>query len=155
MANLTANTFIRSHGRGMTSVTESWPVTNALQLYAGSLVFVDQATGLVVKPADTATFRFLGMCVESKLGDTAATPRVEVGVNTEGMTLENVDVVGLDNVNDVGDYVFIATTDNPNDLTLTATANTKAIGVLTRYYASGTKGDVRLFTPAEYATIQA
>lgn len=154
MANLTAATFFRSHNT-KAEAYEAWRVTNALQLRAGSLVFVDQATGLVVKPADTATFRFLGIVVRDVLGNTAALPPTEAEINVSGLTLERVTVAGVDAIDDVGDMVFIASTDNPNDMSLTPTVNTKAVGVVTRWYNSGTLCDVRLFAPGEYMGVPA
>lgn len=146
MANLTANTFFRGHGRGlMPNATERYILTNAVTVYVGSLLMVD-ANGLLIKPSDVATNRFIGVSVEQKVGDGTSF----IGVNTEGLTLEQVTVTGVSSQAAVGDAVYIATTDNPNDLQVAATTNTKPVGYITRWY-SGTICDVRLMSPAEYA----
>ena len=148
MANLTQATLFDTISRGFQD-SVSIIATNAIQFYAGGLVFVDNATGRVVKPADTATFRFLGIVKKDVLGNTAATPPTEVEVNCSGETMQRVTVATVASQADVGDLVYIGTTDNPNDMTRTATANTKACGVITRWY-SGTTCDVKLFTKMEH-----
>jgi hypothetical protein len=148
MANLTKATTWDQISRGFVD-QQAHQATNAVQFYAGGLVFLDRATGRVVKPADTATYEFLGLVKRNVLGDTSATPIPEVEVNTSGDTLQRVTVTGASAITDVGDRVYIASTDNPNDLTKTATTNTGPIGWITRWY-SGTTCDVKLMTPAEY-----
>jgi hypothetical protein len=148
MANLTQATAFDTFNRGFEDQLSA-QATNAVQFYAGGLVFLDRATGRIVKPADTATYEFLGMVKRDVLGDTSASPIKEVEVNTGGLTLQRVTVTGVTAVTDVGDRVYIATTDNPNDMTKTATTNTGPIGTITRWY-SGTTCDVRLMTPTEY-----
>lgn len=148
MANLAAATAFDTINRGFED-QQSHQATNAVQFYAGGLVFLDRATGRVVKPADTATFEFLGMVKKDVLGDTGATPIKEVEVNTSGLILQRVTVTGVTAITNVGDRAYIATTDNPNDLQVAVTTNTGPIGVITRWY-SGTTCDVRLMTPTEY-----
>lgn len=148
MANLTAATAFDTINRGYED-QQSHQATNAVQFYAGGLVFLDRATGRVVKPADTATFEFLGMVKRDVLGDTSASPIKEVEVNTSGLIIQRVTVTGASAITDVGDRAYIATTDNPSDMTKTATTNTGPIGVITRWY-SGTTCDVKLMTPMEY-----
>ena len=53
---------------------------------------------------------------------------------------------GVDNIDDVGDLVYMTADDT---LTLTATTNTKAIGFVCKYYGSSTLCDVQTFTPGE------
>ena len=149
MANLTANTIQPSLPR---AGRESYTLTNALQVFAGSLVCLDTTTGLVIKPTDLATCKFLGIALEDKLGNTSATPPVEVRINTEGETLKQQAIATFATQSKVGSLVFAATTDNPADFTTVAATNMKAVGVATRFYSSGI-GDVKLFTPAEHLAL--
>ena len=123
------------------------PVTNAVQIFAGSFCFLSETTGLLVAWADLAANKFVGIATEDMLG-TASNP--EVNINDSGEILENVDVVGVDNINDVGDLVFAS---SDNDLTLTANTNQKAVGKVVKYHGSGTKCDVLLFTSMEHSAL--
>lgn len=145
---LSTDSIRASHG-GSPTGTESYVITNTSVIFAGALVGIDQSTGLLVKWADTANFRFLGVAVRGATGLTAGTPPVEAEVNTSGVTLERVTATGLDATADVGDLVH-ATDDDT--LTLTAGANTSAIGRVVRFHG-GTSGDVKLFTPDEYRAL--
>jgi hypothetical protein len=148
MANLTQAKAWDTFNRGFED-QRAEQATNAIQFYAGGLVFLDRATGRVVKPADTATFEFMGLVKRDVLGNTSATPIPEVEVNTSGLTIQRVTVTGVSAITHVGDRVYITSTDNPSDFTLTATTNTGPVGVVTRWY-SGTTCDVQLMTPSEY-----
>lgn len=143
MANLTANTVIKTASRG----TRAYVVRNGVQLYAGALVCLD-ADGFLTNCADTAGFRFVGVLLEDVLGNTSATPPVEGRVDTSGLVLLNRDVFVVSAQSDVNSLVY-TTTGNPADMTLTATTNLKAVGYVTRWYSS-TKCDVQLFTDAEH-----
>lgn len=149
MANLTANKVWPTRDNGAQSARGAYQATNGVTFYGGSLVFLDMATGRAVKPADTATFVFKGLAMKQVTGDTAASPIPEVEVNEAGVTIEKVTVTGVSAITHVGDRVYIATTDNAADFTLTATTNTGPIGVITRWY-SGTTCDVQLMTPNQY-----
>ncbi len=142
MAALTTDVVRSSHNRGIFSgVGQATSV-----FFAGGFVGLDNADGLVKEWADTATFRWLG--VVTKKADTNVTSPItpEVNVNTSGIILERITVAGVGAQSEVGELVFAS---NDNDLTLTPTANTKAIGRVQRFH-SGTIVDVILFTPSEY-----
>lgn len=146
MTNLTAarNCTTRESTGGPANII-AVPGTNAVVFYAGGFVCLDTATGLAVKPADTATFHFLGIVRKTVTAD-GAQGDSEVTVITGPLALVRYNVVGVDNINDVGDLVYLT---DDNVLTLSATANTKAIGYVSRYYGSSTLCDVELFAPGE------
>jgi hypothetical protein len=146
MGNLTANAIQQSAPR---AGHESYVLTNALQVWAGSLLCIDQTTGLVIKPTDLATCKFLGLALTDALGNTSATPPVEIRLNTEGETLRNQTIASFTTQAKVGSLVFNASSDNPADFTTVAPTNMKAVGVAVRFISSGV-GDVKLFTPAEH-----
>lgn len=145
MAVLAANTFHKTRERGELR----FPVTNGVTLWVGSLVFHSDSTGLCVSWADLAANKFVGVAKEKVVG-TASNP--EVTVNDTGLILEQITVTGISAIDDVGDLVY-ATNDNPNDCTLTAATNQKAIGKVVKWHNSGTKCDVQLFTAAEHAAL--
>lgn len=124
----------------------SYKVTNGVQVYAGSLVGLNIATGYAVLWADTANFRFLGIALNKVLGNISAIPVPEVEVLEDGARLINVSVTGVSDITSIGALVY-ATDDNT--FTLTPGSNTKAVGHITKWY-SGANCDVALFTPDEY-----
>lgn len=142
MANLSANTTYRTTRRG----TRSYIVANTVQIYAGALVCTN-AGGFLTNCADTAGNRFVGVALHDALGDTSATPNIEVQVDTSGLCIINTSVAGAAAQSDVNSLVYVGTS-NPADLTLTATTNLKAVGYVTRWY-SGTLCDVQLFAEEE------
>jgi hypothetical protein len=146
MANLTVSTLPPTSPR---AGRESYTLTNALQVFAGSLLCLDTTTGLVIKPTDAATCKFLGLALTDALGNTGVTPPVEVRINTEGEILRNQTIATFATQAKVGSLVFNATTDNPADFTTVAATNMKAVGVAVRFVSAGV-GDVKLFTPAEH-----
>lgn len=131
--------------------TESYVITNALQIYAGGAVGIDDGTGLLVNWSDVATKNWLGIAQQEVLGNTSASPPAEVSVDCEGQILQRVAVTGASAQGDVGDLVYL-TSSNFADLTKTATTNVNAIGSIVRWYSS-TTCDVRLFTPDEYRAL--
>ena len=149
MANLSADTIQKSSPRGG---RESFVLTNALVVYAGSMLCMDTTTGLVIKPTDLATCKFLGYALEGKTGNTSATPPTEVRLNCEGETLKAQTIASFATQAKVGSLVYLASTDNPADFTTVAATNMKAVGIATRFISAGV-GDVRLFTPAEHAAL--
>jgi hypothetical protein len=124
----------------------SYKVTNALQIYAGSLVGIDSATGYAVLWGDTATYRFRGVALNKVKGDTAAVNIPEVEVNESGERLIGVSVAGVSSIASVGALVYAS---DDNTFTLTPGNNAKAIGHVTRWH-TGAICDVALFTPDEY-----
>lgn len=145
MADLTANKIYATKSRGGYSSYQAFEVTNGYTIWAGALVTV-LASGRAGTYADLATTKFKGVAVRKVVGDTSLTPIPEVEVDCSGLTLEAVDVTGVASIADVHKLVHM--TDNQT-MTLTAGANMKAIGVITRWY-TGTKCDVKLFTDAEH-----
>lgn len=152
MANLTANRNVETRAAdGTLGGVTSYPGTNAITFYAGGFACIDISTGLAVKAADTANYRFRGIVTRKVTAD-AAQGDNEVNVITGPIILVKAQVTGVDNQNDVGDRVY-ATDDQT--LTLTPTTNLNAIGVVERYYGSSTYCDVRLFSPAEHDALYA
>lgn len=117
------------------------PGANANVFYAGAYVQVDRSTGLVNEAADTANFVGFGIVQRHVTGD-AASGSNEVEILAGPFRLIDVNVTGVDNINDIGDPVY-ATADDT--LTLSSTSNTKPIGVVVRYYGSSTKCDVAVY----------
>jgi len=143
MANPTVDAIYETRPR---AGRQSAIVTNATQLVAGSLVCL-LSTGYVGFWDDGAASIFLGLCTESVLGNTSATPPTEAKVNTEGVTLRNITVAGTPTQAKVGDPVYSAD-GNVGSITLTIGALNHPIGYMSRYI-SATEQEVTLFTPTE------
>lgn len=141
MANLTAELTLPHRPRG----TTSYVVANGVTVYAGSLVGTD-LNGVLNKWDNVATTRFAGICQQTVVGNTGATPPVEARVNDTGVILKGVTVAGASSIATVNSPVYCQT-DNVADLTVTA-ATSKAIGFIVRYI-SGSINDVQLYTSAE------
>lgn len=137
MANLTASL------NYVDTTLDGLPVPTAasLQVYKGSIMGLDSATGLAVKFSDTATVRLLGI-------STAETLDVDARIDTRGVVLKRVNVTGVTAQTNVGGVVYVAT-DNPADFKTATNTNNKAVGWITRWY-SGTLCDVKLRTPESY-----
>jgi len=119
------------------------PATSGVTFYAGSYVRINRTTGLVVKPDATAALIGFGICERQVTGDgLAGRYEVEVLLGDGIMEIDQVNVTGVDNQNDVGDQVW-ATDDAV--LTLTDDTVSTPIGVVSRYYGSGTKCKVLLY----------
>ena len=119
--------------------------------YGGGMLIcpnADHADGLLDNWNNTATTRFLGVLLESVLGNTSASPAVAGKVDTSGVILQHVAVAGTPTQAKVGEPVFCAD-GNLAGLTMTATTS-PAIGLLT-FYRSASDCDVTLFTPEEQA----
>lgn len=140
MTNLSASLTVKTRPRGRTAVV----VKDATQLYAGALVGVADADGLLDNWNNTATTRFLGVLLENVLGATATL--VTGKVDTSGAILQHVAVAGTATQAKVGEPVYCAD-GNLAGLTMTATTS-PAIGLLT-YFRSTSDCDVTLFTPEE------
>jgi len=124
----------------------AFPLTNGVTVYAGALVGVDDSTGYAVEWADTANYIFAGVALRQAVGDTSASPVVDVDVNCGGMLLKKIAVTGVSAITNVGDKVY-ATDDNT--FTTSATSNVQEIGIITRWYSS-TTCDVQLYSLAQY-----
>lgn len=131
------------------TMVQAFQVTNASQIFAGSLVGVNNTTGLALAWTDVAAEQFVGVAMNGVTGDTTADEPPEVHVNVGGMVLKKVAVTGVTAVTDVGNQVF-ATDDNTFDLA--AGTNPNEVGLITRFY-SGTTCDIRLYSLAEYQGI--
>lgn len=142
MATLARDTVLAWRPRG----ARSYVVKNGVTLYAGALVGTD-ANGYLDKWLDTAGLKFEGILKEGCVGDTSATPKVEGKVDTSGPVLLSAAVAGATTQASVNAPVFCAS-DNPADMTLTATTNVAAIGKVVRWISSAVC-DVELFQPAE------
>lgn len=145
MAALSADATVQSRPRGQ----NSYVVTTSTVHYVGALVCVDRSTGKSVVPADTANFRFKGICTKAATGDGT----VEVPVDEGGRILERVSVASVSSIADVGDKVYLVN-DNPATLTHVATSNIGAIGYIVRWHTS-TTCDVQLFSAAEFEAMEA
>lgn len=146
MADLTKDTPRRTRQR---RYNNGHVLTNAVTVYAGSFIGLVRSTGRATKWADTAGLEFLGYAERGAVGDTSASPPVEVEVNEEGQVLEGVTVTGGSAITDNGDFVYAA---DDGLLTLTPTVNVGPIGKVLRWRTS-TNCDVRLFTPEEYQAL--
>lgn len=139
---LTADSFPETVARGVGSII----ALNGTTIYAGALVAID-ANGFATNWADTSGFVGLaGTALAQAIGDTSASPNVEVSLNTSGPIYAKVAVTGSTGQTDVGAKCYAT---DENTFNLSASTNVYAVGIVTRYY-SGTTCDVRLFTPAEY-----
>lgn len=143
MANLSADTVHESLPR---AGVRTYVLKNSEVVYGGSLIGID-ADGYAVKWSDAA-LSFAGVAFAGATGNTSASPKVEVRVNTSGTTLKNATVASVAQTN-VNDLVYCST-DNPADLVLTPTVTAPAVGKVVRYVSSGV-ADVELFASADAA----
>ena len=113
-------------------------VVNANQIFKGSLVGLDTATGRVRTWADVANLLVCGHAQEGGTGDAGGT--VAVAVSTGIRILQKVAVTGASALTDVGTAVH-ATDDNT--YTLTPGSNAPAVGTVVGFH-QGTTCDVLL-----------
>lgn len=146
MADLTKDTPRRTRQRRHNN---GHVLTNAVQVYHGSLIGLVRSTGRATKWSDTAGLEFLGYAERAALGDTSASPPVEVEVNEEGQVLEGVTVTGGSAITDNGDFVYAG---DDGSFTLTPTVNVGPVGKVVRWHTS-TTCTIRLFTPEEYQAL--
>lgn len=147
MTNLTANVVHETKPRGRRAVV----VKNAEPLYAGALVGVADADGLLSNWDNLATTRFLGLLLENVTGNTSASPPVTGRVDTSGKCLVGVAVAGTPTQAKLEEPVYCAD-GNPAGLTMNATTS-PAIGKLVRF-GTASDCDVQLYTPEEFAASQ-
>lgn len=150
MANLITDA---AYQAASTDQGRSYPLTDALQVYGGSLLAL-ASTGYLVKWADTAGLKFIGPSYVRALGDTSATGvgglGVEASVDVRGGIYRRVTVTGASAITDHHNAKVYCSTDNIDDATLTPTVNVGAIGEVVRWH-SGTTCDIKLYTPEQYA----
>jgi len=120
----------------------SYVVVSGDTIYAGSLVGTN-AAGFLVPWADTAANKFVGIALETVVGDGS----LECRVNENGDILKGATVASAVQAS-VNSLVYCET-DNPADLDLSASTNVDAIGIVIRYISAGV-ADVMLFTPTEH-----
>ena len=126
------------------------PATNGVTFYAPGLMMIDTATGYMVKPANTATFRFLGILERKVVGDTSATPVPEGEVNVGGGTLKAITVTGVSAITHNGDPVYPTNgDDDPRTMKIATESNLKPFGYIRRWY-SGTTCDVAIRSHKHY-----
>jgi hypothetical protein len=148
---LVAATFYQNHDRGNGGHPAAYPVADGVQIYAGSLVGLDQSDGFL-KPWANATatdLDFKGLAQQSVLGDAtpaAGLPVPECTVEEGGLVLERVAIAGLDAQDKVGNKVYAS---DENTFTLTPTAGSDAVGTVKRFWGVD-QGDIELYTPNEY-----
>ena len=127
-------------------LSRNYVVKSASVAYPGALAGLDPVTGRTTPWADVANYQFLGFYDGNATATGNAGGTVSASVDTSGRTLENVSVVGVTALTDVGKRVYAS---DDNTFTLTASANVNAIGRLVRWRTS-TFGDVQLFTANDY-----
>ena len=144
MAALSADTTLtsRERGRSRYKIDDAGAVT----IFAGGLVGLVAATGLITPWNNVATTQFLGLALEGAVSTSGASPQTEVRVAEDGAIVTGAAVTSAVQAN-VGDEVF-CTTDNTQAMALTATS--KAVGTLVAF-RTASDCDVRLYTPAEFA----
>lgn len=135
----------------------SYVVKNLQKIYHGALVGIEPGQGMLQNwtSASATVLRFLGVAMPKAnsvtgnvLGITTEA-QVECPVNESGIVLEDVTVAGATQ-DDVGDPVYAT---DENTFTMSATSNVGAVGRLVRFTSAG-KGDVQLFTPAQYLALE-
>ncbi len=157
MADVAAHTILKSRPR---AGRDAFPITNAVTLYAGTLVQL--SAGFLDHWDDAgAGSTFMGVLQGGKdrgrdgiiIGNTADTPDPEAYVDTSGAVLMHLaSIDGTPTQAKVGDLVYGATS-NVADLDLQASGNTNPIGWMIRF-RTATDCDVQLFTPAEFLCMQ-
>ena len=161
MANLTMNRQLNLKNFPGASRGQSFQITDALQLYTGSYVFLssgrltqyDGATGSVIVGYVEAPTRDVSIVsgsttttVAPLLGETSATPIAEAQVETGAHILNKYSVTGVTAATDVGTLVYLASDDNL--LTTTQPNASKPLGWITRWYST-TYCDVYVMSWAE------
>lgn len=115
MANLTANANVSGRLDGRTAEII---IASSNTLYEGSLVVVNASGLAVANPADTANFRFVGVCIRGGVGDgssvTCVVERRGTRVFPKASAVQS----------DIGKLAYVLAGDN-NAVTLTAATNAK------------------------------
>lgn len=141
MANLTASRSLSTSPMAGSSILTG-DATNATTFYRGGFLMLSTSTGYIVKAADTANYIWRGICGREMTGSTSATPN-DVEIITGPTILNSYAVTGTTAVTNNGTLVY-ATDDQT--LTITSTANTKAVGEIVKWL-TGTSCDVLLYAP--------
>ena len=113
--------------------------------YENALVGFSPATGLV-QPHATGTVSVpvvpIGICTQRRT--IGASSSIRIPVNTEGLLVKNGTVTGASAATNNGRLVYCST-DDLDDMTLTAVANDIPIGYISRW-VTGTTCDVKLYS---------
>lgn len=148
MAALTAATARRYRLRGKPEM-QNFRVLNAHTIYVGSFVCMPGTAGLTSARgyartySNTQTVEWLGLAIGSPfdlsttntiVGDTSATPIIEVTCETSAFVLEQYAVTGVSAQTDVGKAFYAS---NDNDLTLTS-SQSPAVGRIDYWWSSTT-----------------
>lgn len=120
----------------------SYVVVSGDTVYAGGLVGTN-AAGFLVPWADTAGNKFVGVALQTIVGDGS----LECRVNENGDFLSGATVASAVQAS-VNSLVYCET-DNPADLDLSASTNVGPVGIVSRFISAGV-ADVVLFTPTEH-----
>jgi hypothetical protein len=141
-------------GESLTGMN-SYVVKNLSKIYHGALVGAEPGQGMLQNwtSASAVLLRFLGLAMPKTDSVTGVVlgvnPQIECPVNESGVILEDITVAGSTQ-DDVGDPVYAT---DENTFSMTPTSNVGAVGRLVRFTTAG-KGDVQLFTPAQYLALE-
>ncbi len=178
MAALTAFTTPPVEHNSRWSWSQTFRIANAIRIYAGAFVglpgtnALTSARGYLSRWQDQINLQWVGIAsnqswtagnitaaqtgtasnVNSVLGDTSATPIVEVSAECGPIILKNVAVTGVSAQADLWRTLIYCSTDNYTDLSTTATSYSPAIGKVLYYYSS-TSAVVYLFGMARSTNI--
>jgi len=157
MVDVAAHTIIATRPR---AGRDSFPITDAVTLYAGTLVQL--SSGFLDHWDDAgAGSTFMGILLGGDdragdgiiIGETADDPDPHGFVDTSGVVLMHLaSIDGTPTQAKVGDLIY-SPTSNTDDMDLQASGNTDPIGYMIRF-RSATDCDVQLFTPAEFLAQQ-
>ena len=115
MANLTANANVSGRLDGRTAEIV---IASSNTIYEGALVVVNASGLAIASPADTANFRFMGVCIRGGVGDgssvTCAVERRGTRIFPKASAAQS----------DVGKLAYVLAGDN-NAVTLSAASNAK------------------------------
>lgn len=169
MANL-AQAVTFANLQKVTSMPYSFRIANAIRIYGGALCGLPGANaltssrGYLQRWQDQINLQWVGFAeaqswtgglitsaqsgtasnVDSVLGDTSATPVVEITTETGPFILKDITVTGVSAQTDVWRTFVYCSTDNFADLSTTATTYSPPIGKVS-YWSSGTTCSVWFF----------
>jgi len=150
MTALAANNNVDAMPRGR----NVYDLVGSAQVWAGSLVGIVAASGLMQAWADTATDIFVGIALENALegaqiGNSPTRTVDVVPVNDEGFIKKNIPVASAAQT-DVGKEVYCTTDNIEADCVLDAGATSRAIGRIIRW-RSAADVDVEIYSAAEWS----
>lgn len=143
MSNLQYEVVQRSSRRGETRAVL---VKDGSTVLAGSLVGTD-ATGRLVRWADAAGMRFVGVAQNSVTGS-ASDPNNSICTVGLGQILRGVSLVDITTAD--ANAALYCSTDNPADATTSPASNTGPVAIAANVPENGI-ADLELLLPTEYA----